>query len=465
MSTRSCTTRRHFLALAIVGSAGGALLAACAPAAPPTPTPAPAKPAEKPAAAAPTPAAAPPKAAAEVQLRLHVRTGAEGTKTEMGIEAFQKLNSGITVKLESFPGAEYQDKLLTMGAGGTLGDVAFTHVGFYHQMADGGFWTSLDPLIKAQNYDMSQYYKPGLDHLTWKGNLYALPYKGHTGFSGIWYNKEMLAKENLDPPTPKTYDELVEMAKKLTKGSGGKTDQWGYLYPGHSGWELTGHLRAWGVDPVSPRLGATKAELDQPQQMAAVLWIHDILHKHKVCPLPGSLDYNQIFISGAGAMRGGGLWQSGDTVAIGNRFTMWHASMPKGPAGKIPVFYNHDQMAMSAKGKFQQESFKLLTYMCGKEQGIRLGLAAGGGAATPGMRKDVYESEELAKAVPAMKLYAEHLAQAETHWYAANLQTNKAWTTIKNALDKILLNPNPPKESDFKEANSLVQGVLNEPRL
>jgi multiple sugar transport system substrate-binding protein len=478
---RNATARsRRQLLKGGLGIVAMGLMAACAPAA--APTAAPAKPADKPAAAA-APTAAPAKPAgaaapaptvpaatkagaqAPVELRLHVRTGAEGTKTEAGIAAFQAKNPGITVKLESFPGAEYQDKLLTMAAGATMGDLAFTHVGFYHQMADNGFWKDLNPLIKSDNYDMSQFYQAGIDHITWNGVLYALPYKGHTGQSGIWYNKQMLAKENLDPPAPKTYDELVELGLKLTKRTGDRTDTWGYLYPGHGGWPLTAHLRAWGVDPVSPKLGAKKAELNQPQQVAAITWIHDILHKHKICPLPGTLDYGQIFTSGTGAMRNGELPQHTLQAAIGDRFTMWHAEMPKGPGGKIPVFYNHDQMAMSAKTKFTDESWKLLAYLCGKEMGIRLGMSEGGGAGTPGIRRDVYGSDELKKAVPAFEMFAKHLEVAETHWYAANLQTLKVWTTIQNALDKFLLNPAPPKTADFNEANEQVQAVLDEPKL
>jgi len=464
MRTRSVTNRRQFLRMTIVGAAGTALLAACAPTAPPAPTAAPEKPAA--AAAAPTVASqAKPGPAQAVELRLHVRTGAEGTKTEAGVDAFQKQNPGITVKLETFPGDQYQDKLLTMGAGGTLGDVAFTHVGFYHQMADGGFWMSLDPLIKASGFDMSQFFKTGLDHLTWKGNLYALPYKGHTGHSGLWYNKEMLEKEGVGTPAPKDYNEIVELAKKLTKSSGGKTDVWGYTYPGHGAWELTAHLRAWGVDPVSPKLGATKAELDQPQQVEAITWIHDLIHKHKVCPLPGSIDYSQIYTSGQVAMRTAELPTHTLQQTIGNKFTQLVVSMPKGPGGKIPGFYNHDQMAMNAKTKFRDEAWKLQTYLCGKEHGIRLGLPAGGGAGTPGIRKDVWESPELEKEVPAIKVFREHLPLMETHWYAANLQTLKVWNVTKQALDKIILNPAPPKSADFQEANSMVQSVLDEPRL
>ena len=458
MKARHVTKRREFLKLAAVGI-GSAVLAACAPPAAPAPEAPPkeeAKPEEK-----------PKPAAEEVQLRMHVRTAAEGTKTEMGIEAFQNYNPGITVKLETFPGDQYADKLLTMAAGDILGDVAFTHVGFYHAMADAGFWMELDPLIDSHNYDMSPYFEEGLKHITWNGKLYALPYKGHSGPSLLWYNKEMLAEAGFTDPAPKTYDELIEMAKQLVKDKDGdgKTDIWGYLSEGHHGWVVTGHLRAWGVDPVTPRLGATTAQLNDEKAMAALTVMHEFIHKHKITPLPGSLNNNEVYTSGAAAMRNGYLTMSGDQRAIGDRFTHAFTSMPRGPAGKLPGFYNHDQMVMSAKTKYVEESWKLLTYFCGKEHGIRLGLPEGGGATSCGMRRDVYGDPEFRKQVPAVAVVAEQLEELETHWYADNLQTFKVWNAIGQALDKIMLNPSPPTKADFDEANEAVQNVLDEPRM
>ena len=452
--------RRELLRSALIG-ATGLVVAAC------QPKPAAAPQQEAPPTTVPEKEAAAPAPKEAVLLRLHVRQGAEGTKTEMGIEAFQSHNPDIRVKLEDFPGAEYPEKLLTLAAGSVLGDVAFTHVGFYHQMADAGFWTEIDPLVSKYNYDLSVYWQTGLEHMQWNGKLYGLPYKGHTGPSGIFYNKEMLEEVGLTDFQPQDYDEIIEAGKKLVKDTtgDGRPDQWGYLYYGDGGWAITGHLRAWGVDPVSPALGATKAELNGEQQMAAVIWMHELVHKHKICPVPGDLDYKQVFLSGAGGFRSGGLVDWGDRIAVCDRFTMAYASMPKGPGGSLPGFYNHDQMAMNAKTKYPDEAWKLLSYFCGKEHGIRLGKAEGGGASSPGMRKDVWESEELAAEVPCLSLFRAHLDELKTHWYAANLNTFKVWSVMNQLYRAMMIEPTPPTQAVFDEANKAVQAVLDEPRL
>lgn len=453
-------TRRDLLRSTLIGATGLAI-AACQPkpAAAPQQAAAPTTVSEKEVAAP-----APQKA---VELRLHVRQGSEGDKTQMGIDAFQEYNEGITVKLEHFPNAEYAEKLMTLAAGSILGDVAFTHIGFYYQMADAGFWTELDDLIAQHDYDLSPYWETGLEHIRWNGKLFGLPYKGHSGYSAIFYNKEMLEEAGITDFAPQSYDEIIETGKKLVKDTtgDGRTDQWGYVNAGDGGWSITGHLRAWGVDPVSPRFGATKAELNGEQQMAAVIWMHETIHKHKICPIPGDTDFKQIFLSGTCGLRNAGLVDWGDRLAIGDKFTLAFVSMPKGPAGKIPGFYNHDQMAMNSKTKNPDEAWKLLTYFCGKEHGIRLGKAEGGGASSPGMRKDVWESEELAAEVPCLPMFREHMDQLEAHWYAANLDTFKAWAVMDQYYRAMMLDPTPPTKAVFDEANKAVQDVLDQPRI
>jgi multiple sugar transport system substrate-binding protein len=447
----------------LIGGAGSAILAACTPAQP-TAAPAKAAPTTAPAVAKPTDA---PKAPAKaVELRMHVRTAAEGTKTEMGIDAFQKANPNVTIKLESFPGAEYPAKLLTLGAGGTLGELVYTHVGFYHSMADAGFWSEMAPLVDSHKYDMTKFFKPCLDWMAWKGKMYALPYKGHSGPSLIWYNKEMLAKEGVSELKLTSYDELVALAKKLTKDTNGdgKPDQWGYSYAGHTGWELTGPMRGAGVDLVSPRYGAKKAELNGEKQMQVISWLHDLIHVQKCMPLPGSVDQAQIFVAGTLGMRNSYLTASADQKAIGDRFTQWFAAMPNGPAGKLPGFYNFDQMAMNSKTKAIEETWSALTYFCGKEHGIRLGLPEGGGATSCGMRSDVYGDADFRAKVPVIALVASQLDQLEAHYWVDNLQTNKVWTTIGQALDKIMLDPAPVTKAALDAANKIVQNVLDEPR-
>ena len=133
--------RRSFLKLAVIGGAGSAILAACTPKATPAP-------AEAPKAAEPTKAAAAeaPKApAGAAELRMHVRAQAEGTRNRDGHRSFPEGQPQHHHQARGVPGRKYPTKILTLGAGGTLGDLVYTHVGFYHANADAGFWSEMEP--------------------------------------------------------------------------------------------------------------------------------------------------------------------------------------------------------------------------------------------------------------------------------------------------------------------------------
>ena len=267
-------------------------------AAAPTQAPAAAAPTQAPAAAAPATGAAP-----KAEIRMHSRTGTEGTKPEAAIAAFQKANPEITIKLETFPPGEYADKVNTLGAAGTLGDVVFGIPPQYHETADSGFWLNVSPLIKSNNLDMSQYFEAVLRHMTWKGNLYGLPYKSSPGNCAIYYNKELLEANKVDPAEVKkaeNLDALVDIAKRLTKDTtnSGKTDQWGLLGGYHGGGDTMMWTRSWNFEIFDQPLGATKALFDQPKAVDAITYMWKLLWVHKVMPLPvATTNRDQLFIS------------------------------------------------------------------------------------------------------------------------------------------------------------------------
>jgi ABC-type glycerol-3-phosphate transport system substrate-binding protein len=454
-------------------------VAACA-AEPPTPAPKPAAPtqapAQAPAAAAPTqaPAAAAPAVtgASKAEIRMHSRTGTEGTKPEAAIAAFEKNNPDVTIKLETFPPGEYADKVNTLGAAGTLGDVVFGIPPQYHETADSGFWMNTSPLIKSNNLDMSQYFEAVLRHMTWKGNLYGLPYKSSPGNCAIYYNKELLEANKVDPAELKkaeNLDALVELAKRLTKDTtgSGKTDQWGLLGGYHGGGDMLMWIRSWNFEVFDQALGATKALFDQPRAVDAITFMWKLIWVHKVMPLPGpSTNNNQIFTSKKAGLYHAASATRGLQATIGDAFTFRVEKQPKGPVpdGKIGMSNTYDFMGLNAKTKSPDQAWRVLVYFTGKEHGIRLGLPDGGGSYTPGGRKDVYAAPELLQRDPNFWVFSELVNQAQDNYYPANLRSGKLETTVTQAMDKILLSEKAPTPDDFRDLNKTIQAQLDEKR-
>jgi multiple sugar transport system substrate-binding protein len=474
-SPRRVSSRRTFL----IALAALPVVAACA-AEPPPPAPSP-TPAAAPKPAAPTqaPAAATPAAAAPAtgaqqpaEIRMHSRTGTEGTKPEMAIAAFEKNNPDIKIKLEKFPPAEYADKVNTLGAGGTLGDVVFGIPPQYHETADSGFWMNVSPLVKSNNLDMSQYFEAVLRHMTWKGNLYGLPYKSSPGNCAVYYNKELLEANKVDPSQLKNaenLDALVELAKRVTRDTtgGGKTDQWGLLGGYHGGGDTLMWVRSWNFEIFDQPLGATKALFDQPRAVEAITFMWKLMWAHKVMPLPGpSTNLNQLFTTKKAGFYHAASATRGLQATIGDQFTFRVEKQPKGPVpdGKIGMSNTYDFMGLNAKTKSPDQAWRVLVYFTGKEHGIRLGLPDGGGSYTPGGRKDVYAAPELLQRDPNFWVFSELVSQAPDNYYPANLRSGKLETTITQAMDKVLLSDKQPTADDFRTLNQTVQAQLDEKR-
>ena len=66
--------------------------------------------------------------------------------------------------------------------------------------------------------------------------------------------------------------------------------------------------------------------------------------------------------------------------------------------------------------------------------------------------------------VPVIALVATQLDQLEAHYWLDNLQTNKFWTTVGQALDKVMMDPAPVTQAALDEANKICQNVMDEPR-
>lgn len=88
---------------------------------------------------------------------------------------------------------------------------------------------SLDERItNDKDFDVDDLVSVLLDDCKMDGKLYAIPF--NKSFPVLYYNKEMLDRYNLKPPT--TWDEFTTVARALTMDldGDGKIDQWGWAF-------------------------------------------------------------------------------------------------------------------------------------------------------------------------------------------------------------------------------------------
>lgn len=133
-------------------------------------------------------------------------------------DAYEKehKNVKIDIQLTPYKGGEYWTKLEAGMAGGNAPDVMWLNALHAESYVDGGMLLKLTDKVKSSGLDLDKNFpKAVIDLYRLNGEVYAIPKDFDT--NAVWYNKEIFDKAKM--PYPKegwTWDEMVEMAEKLT---------------------------------------------------------------------------------------------------------------------------------------------------------------------------------------------------------------------------------------------------------
>ena len=235
------------------------------------------------------------------------------------VDDFNSKHDNITVKPQYISNTGYDEKVTTMLAGGNPPDIAYMGSGLAWKWAQDG-----------QTLDLKQYVDADKETST------LLPNTTYTFDNGkvmstslaisnilMYYNKKLFADAGVDAPpvtgeTAWTWDQFVEVAKKLTKDSSGKT-------PNDSGFD-PGKISTYGVsygqwwlEPVWSAGGNVASEdgktftLNSPQAVDAFQKLQDLIYVHHVAPTPAastSLPATDILMrTGKLAMDINGMWK------------------------------------------------------------------------------------------------------------------------------------------------------------
>lgn len=358
-------SRRSFLRSATVAAIGG-IAAACAPAA--------TQPPQQPAA---TEAVAEQPAAKE---RVKVTFMVPGSQQEDAdfapvFEEFNKMYDdieGVYTPAGTGYTPQYNEKLLTMFAGGVAPDVFKTQFGNFGAWGAKGVYTPLDNFVTA-NPDITQFDDFFVNHVEGckiDGKLMALPNDGAP--EAIWYNVDLFNAANLEAPNwDWTWDDLTEAALTLTKKEGNITVQHGV---GRPFWMET----VWSNGGEILSEDGKQCLLDQPEAIEALTWMQDLVQKHQVTPSPEALsemgEQDRFTTGKLGAfyaVRGSlGALRSIES------FTFDAAPMVKSNKNKRVTRLLIGWTSIWSESKVPEPAYKLLAWICSPE-GQRLRISRG----------------------------------------------------------------------------------------
>lgn len=199
--------------------------------------------------------------------------------------------TGITVEKQHPTGDVGILELLQIElAAGQAADVTWNDVGSVAQFAKRGGFLPLDDYVARDNYDFSDFFPQSfVEGGRVDGVLYGLPRELNTLVT--FFNKTMFDEAGLEDPYTLsqkgewTWDKFIEAGIALSK-----PDQMVYGTAGFDNhpWMMDMLVRQNGAQMISDDLKTVM--VDDPKAIEAYQFAIDLMLKHKIMPLPGTLE-------------------------------------------------------------------------------------------------------------------------------------------------------------------------------
>jgi multiple sugar transport system substrate-binding protein len=224
---------------------------------------------------------------------------AKVTEIKSLIQKFESENPHIKVVAQDFPYDQYNQKVAAAMHAGKGPDVLNLYYGWLPQYIKQGYLQPI-PQDLMSTSDIEKHFVPMIQASKIDGKYYTLPIAVRS--LALFYNKDMFEQAGLDPNSPpKTWDELIQDAKKMTKrDSNGKLQQEGFA------WDVNGQgyhafeevlLRQWGVEPFSAD-GKKVQWNSSPAGLEAFKYWINMNKKEKIGEPTFLQEYNTAFKAG-----------------------------------------------------------------------------------------------------------------------------------------------------------------------
>jgi multiple sugar transport system substrate-binding protein len=319
---------------------------------------------------------APATAQAPVQLRFmswYFGEDPAGPALKALFAEFEKKNPNIKVVAEQVTSADRVPKFTAAMEAGRGPDIYMDTPPNAPNLIARGYCANLEPLMKAEKEDIkARFTKGDLESFTDdKGDHFFLPYS--TGPMGLIYNAKAFQDAGLDPNRPpRTWEELLDYSKKLTKGN-----QYGIGLFGKgdnsSVWRLWYWWMSNGGSVLTP--DGKRSAINSPEFIEAVDFWADLYRKHKVAPpsVPANSfgENNQLLAQGVVAMVESGVWQFGVTEKINPALKgqLRAAPMPTRKV-KVAVGGGTDSLCITKSSAHVKEAWELLKFLSDEQSGV-----------------------------------------------------------------------------------------------
>lgn len=264
------------------------------------------------------------------------------------IQLFATANRDISVTQESIPNSEYMAKVSSAVVAGGRPDTGMVIAERFADMTAMGALIDITERVNtwAGKANLPDNRWTGMSH---EGAIYAVP--AYAFVDWMYYRKDYFEEAGITAP-PKTFDEFLEVCRKLTDAS---KNRYAFGMRGGAGAfkYVIDVMEAFG----SPLVNDGQVAIDKPAAIEAITFYSDLFRKEKVAPPSAPNDsYRQImegFRTGQTAM----IWHhTGSLIEISSALKpdvqFGTAPMPTGPKAHVA------RVAYAGNGIFKQDNIE-----------------------------------------------------------------------------------------------------------
>jgi len=310
--------------------------------------------------------------------------GARRRGLELMLQKYPRIS--LDIASTAAGGQPYYDKINAMFLADTAPDVYIISDNRLPEFLDRKLAYDINPLVKRDKYDLTDFPKAAIDSYTHKGGLYGLP--DNITSIGFFVNVELFRKVGLEPPPVDandrrwTYEAFLDRLRALQSRYQQATPPvWGII-PDYGLIGALPWVRGNGGDFFNK--DRTGTGLDAPAAIDALQMLADLRYKYRVAPTPEEMrgtNARDLFAAGRVGIWDACVCQAGWARQTVKQFE-WDAGWrPFGKATRVDHLYAYPLLiysktkniegAWTALKWFEDEAMKLIAKE-GHLQGTRI---------------------------------------------------------------------------------------------
>lgn len=344
------------------------------------------------------------------------------------VAAFEATHPTIKINMQSMHwGSEYELRLRTELAAGNHPDIMAIDSPNLALYANSGSLLSIDSNMKEEG-NIEDIPEGVLKGLTYKDQIYLAPIVESS--IALFYNMNIFREAGIpfpsgDPDNPMTWEEVLEIAKKINnpaKGVIGIDPAGGFGVGEGPAYFKMPILWQFGADVISPDGSTAEGYLNSKEALEALQFYQDLYFKHRVAtvempPTPFETDKLGMTVLGSWAIS---ELQQTPGFVLGEDFGV--APLPKGLHQVVPN--GGWALGISSKTKHPEEAWEFVKFATGYE-GSKMFVEISG---------DLPARYSVAKDFPELNEYPKNIFVHQDQNYSKSRPVTPAYPVISEAI-------------------------------